>query len=369
MTGGRSQTRSHGHRSAYVATTSPDGVWASIDGVEWMYQSLPADPVFWQQPSDRDRLAENIDAVAASFSGCLLDGPDSREVHFVAIARDDPVDVAVPRGSCPEDGSVAPLVPAVRAGTAPIPGWPRASVFALGVQLGRYAPPPRPDTLLGRFHAAAAAHRDAAHPRRRRQRLDKRMRRLDTLLYVLRHPYADPGTAAASAAMRQAGAAPLDTEQSDRLLGWQARSDNLESVFVAAGDGTRVESDAWSRDIPSGCSHPLVGGLLFCALVKNNDAAQHLHNDDLVDAFAQRSGLVAVSVRAWLIRHGDRAVWDRVCAVAAFRIAEGCSPDLETAPMQAQHITPGVLVHRQMAAFKEVCPLSTHRILRAVWPR
>ena len=77
---------------------------------------------------------------------------------------------------------------------------------------------------------------------------------------------ADPGTEAADAVIGRCGAERLDEARTDRLMGWQARSDDINTIFVASASGRLVECDAWDRDLRSGCCHDFSAGLSFCRL-------------------------------------------------------------------------------------------------------
>ena len=72
---------------------------------------------------------------------------------------------------------------------------------------------------------------------------------------------------------------------------------------------------------------------------------------------------MAVSLRGWLTRSVGRAGWRRASALAAFRtIDDGHDPDLVTASPQAQHITPKVLLYRQIEALEEMSPFGLRRV-------
>ena len=350
-------------RSSYVAQAASDGVWADHVGVSWMYQALPAVAGLWQTQHERDSLAFLIGSAAEYVDERLLGGCDSREVHLLVVARDDPDTTTVPQAVCPRCGEFTQTAPDPPDGDASAHGGPVEGVAALGVRLGGYSMPPDPATRPGRLYALGS---DPGEERIFVWRTVKRFARVFKMAWDFAHPGADPSAAAADDMMRDCGACLLDNAQTDRLVGWPARSHNLETVFLESPNGRLVECDAWGRDLRSGCGHDFRAGLTFCSVPVPVDAqTQHSPTSaDLADVFAQRPGLVAVSLRGWVSLADDQPAWSRVTALAAFRTIEGHEPDLITAPPQAQHITPKVLQYRQMRALMEMSPLNTRRALQ-----
>ena len=341
-------------RSPYVDRVTSDGIWTG-DGPSWMYRALPVHPVFWQTAGQGgDSLVHIFDTLAASLHEALLTGSDARELHLLAVARDGPAETKVPQGICgmcgtsSGSGVATPITAASR---------PRAAVFAAGVRLGAYGPPPERGTPLRRTYTALTRRRAPASGARSGRFYERVARAFDIFRYMATHPYDDPGAGAAASALMSAGARQLDSEQVDRLLGWPARSASLQDCFfIESPDGESVEVEAWSEDLSSGCEHVLAGGLQFGVVPVPAAAEASIGAADLAGAFVQRPGIVAVSVRAWLRRSGSVWRWSDISALAAFRTAEGHAPDLDGDLMDVR-----VAQYRQMRALDEMCPLSPRR--------
>ena len=338
------------HRcSPFVDSVTSDGTWAG-DGSSWMYRALPVHPVFWQDGDQGDSLGYILDTLAASLHEALLTDSDSRELHLLAVARDDPAETKVPQGICRICGTASEVTPITAARR------PRTAVFAAGVRLGAYGPPPDQSTVQHRIYTALARRRDPANGARAGRFYERVARGFDTFRYMAIHPYDDPGAEATEAALCRAGAQQLDSEQVDRMLGWPARAANLQSCFfIGSAAGESVEADAWGEDIHSGCGHALAGELQF-GVVPVYTFAEERGEGALASVFVQRPGLVAVSVRAWLRRAGNTWRWSDISALVAVRTAEGHTPDLESALTTAL-----VARYRQMSALAEMCPLSPRR--------
>ena len=371
-----------------VAEATTDGRWTGHNGDTWMYRAVPTTSVraLWRTLHERDRFVGLLDSVAEQADLPLLDSGGSREAHLLVIADDDPDATTTPQAACPQCGAFT-KARAAHTDAAAERDWPRDSVVALGLKLGAYTPPPHPETALGRLYAKAG------RPLNERDPLGSCvtvLARACKTVWDFANPGADPGADAADAVMRRCGAEHLDEARTDRLMGWQVRSHDINTLFIASASGRLVECDAWGRDLRSGCRHDFNAGLSFCGLPIPPAAAPHpagaaivaaastqpspaggpaaasaqiLGGHDLADVFAQRPGLVAVSLRGWLTRSAGSPGWIRATALAAFRtIDRGHDPDLVTAPPQAQHITPKVLLYRQMQAFEEMCPLGLRRV-------
>ena len=368
-----------------VAKARSDGQWTGHNGDTWMYRAVPDAKALWRTLHERDRFVQLLDSAAEHADQHLLGSGGSREAHLLVIASDDPDATTAPVAACPRCGAFT------EAQTTPVCAaehdWPRDSVVALGLRLGAYTPPPHPETAFGRFYAKAGRPLDERSPLRSGVTV---LARACKTVWDFANPGADPGTEAADAVMGRCGAERLDETRTDRLMGWQARSDDINTTFVASASGRLVECDAWGRDLRSGCCHDFSAGLSFCrlpippaappqpagaaivaaastqlSLDGDTDAAsvQILGGHDLADMFAQRPGLVAVSLRGWLTRSAGRAGWRRASALAAFRTIDvGHDPDLVTASPQAQHITPKVLLYRQIEALEEMSPLGLRRV-------
>lgn len=340
--------------SPFVDGVTSDGIWTG-GGSSWMYRALPVHPVFWQDMAEADSLAHIFDTLAANLHEALLADSAGRELHLLAVARDDPDETTVPQGFC---GACGRASGSDTAGSIATAGRPRAAVFAVGVRLGAYGPPPEQEALSRGFYSALARRRNPVGGGPVGRFYERLARAFNTFHHMARHPYVDPGADATETALGRTGARPLDREQVDRLLGWQARAADLQDcIFLESANGESVEADAWCEDIPAAdCRHALAGGLQFGVVPVDANAEASLGGGVLADAFAQRPGLVAVSVRAWLRRAGSIWCWSDISALAALRTAEGHTPDLESALPEAQ-----VTLYRQMRALDEMCPLSPHR--------